>query len=106
MPVLNLSISVGSGKYVACFEVVIFRPPQNIAEGRLVFLSDRVREIFILHMKYLDFSVLASRCNVLVLAIELDRMDLYARLSFGEVVTDLDIRIGDGLDVEVFGDGW
>ena len=60
MPVLNLSISVGSGKYVACFEVVIFRPPQNIAEGRLVFLSDRVREIFILHMKYLDFSVLAS----------------------------------------------
>ena len=60
MPVLDLSISVGSGKYVACFEVVIFRSPRNIAERRLVFFSNCIREIFVLHMKYLDLSVLAS----------------------------------------------
>ena len=66
MPVLDLSISVGSSEDVACFEVIIFRSPQNIAERCLVFFPDRVRQIFVLNMKYLYLSVLTSCLRALI----------------------------------------
>lgn len=60
MPILDLSLSVGSGKDVPSFEVVVLRPPKNIRKRRLGLIADGVSQTLLLDIEDLHSPVLAG----------------------------------------------
>lgn len=72
MPVLNLSLGIGSGEDISGFVVVVFGSPQYVREGSFVLTGDSKRTIFFLGVEDLHSAVLTSSSDVLILWIELD----------------------------------
>jgi hypothetical protein len=93
VPVLDLPLCVGGGEDVAGFEVVVFGAPEDVGEGGFGLVGDGGEGglLFVLYVEYLHGSVLAGCCEVFVLGVEFDGIDLYFGFAAGEEVGDLDV---------------
>ena len=60
MPILYLSLCVGSGKDVPGLEVVVLRPPKYVRKRCFGLIADRISQTLLLDIEDLDSAILAG----------------------------------------------